>query len=504
MKKIKKILAAVMTLAMVLGMSMTTFAATSNPITITNAGTGSFKAVQIVVMDTTADTGWEIATEYQDEFETAFEEDDTQVIIKGMIASLNPNADEAEPIADFDEKYQAALEAICSTIDMETGTTPAVEGTATLTVTSTSSTSGVWAINGTEDNYTYSPMAAYIDFAGVVTPATGINAKKAPTSIDKDTTDDGVYEVGETIEYTIDGRVPFIPTSDNNRQYIVTDTITNAHYDVDGEGALEVTVTVKESQASDATSYSQTYDVTPTGNTFMVDLADFLLQDDDGTAANPYQNWYLTISYAAVTEATTVGNTVSVDDGSATGTPTFGSDSTYEISGTVTLTKTGEDEYVDGLPGAKFVVVKTTTEDPSGGDPISTEEYGTFDDEGLLTGWEANIEDATELTTDNKGQITVKGLDPAFTGYTFREVEAPAGYSISDTDATITWGNIPSKEQITSSTTEVQGTSELENTKLASLPSTGGIGTTIFTIGGCVIMIAAAGLFFASRRKSSK
>ena len=44
----------------------------------------------------------------------------------------------------------------------------------------------------------------------------------------------------------------------------------------------------------------------------------------------------------------------------------------------------------------------------------------------------------------------------------------------------------------------------LANTKLSSLPSTGGIGTTIFTIGGCVIMIAAAGLFFASRRKESK
>ena len=43
-----------------------------------------------------------------------------------------------------------------------------------------------------------------------------------------------------------------------------------------------------------------------------------------------------------------------------------------------------------------------------------------------------------------------------------------------------------------------------KNTKLSSLPSTGGIGTTIFTIGGCAIMIVAAGLYFASRRKSSK
>ena len=45
---------------------------------------------------------------------------------------------------------------------------------------------------------------------------------------------------------------------------------------------------------------------------------------------------------------------------------------------------------------------------------------------------------------------------------------------------------------------------DIQNTKLSSLPSTGGIGTTIFTIGGCAIMILAAGLYFASRRKSAK
>ena len=44
----------------------------------------------------------------------------------------------------------------------------------------------------------------------------------------------------------------------------------------------------------------------------------------------------------------------------------------------------------------------------------------------------------------------------------------------------------------------------ITNTKPSSLPSTGGIGTTIFTIGGCAIMILAAALYFASRRKTAK
>ena len=48
------------------------------------------------------------------------------------------------------------------------------------------------------------------------------------------------------------------------------------------------------------------------------------------------------------------------------------------------------------------------------------------------------------------------------------------------------------------------GSITIANNKGSSLPSTGGIGTTIFTIGGCLIMIIAAALFFASRRKENK
>ena len=97
----------------------------------------------------------------------------------------------------------------------------------------------------------------------------------------------------------------------------------------------------------------------------------------------------------------------------------------------------------------------------------------------------------TEDSTED-GKLKIVGLDEG--NYHFVEKVAPDGYSINDEGYTVT---------ITRETAEDM-TLDFEDTKLASLPETGGIGTTIFTVGGCIIMIAAAGLFFASRRKSSK
>ena len=45
---------------------------------------------------------------------------------------------------------------------------------------------------------------------------------------------------------------------------------------------------------------------------------------------------------------------------------------------------------------------------------------------------------------------------------------------------------------------------KIPNTHLTKLPGTGGIGTTVFTVGGCMIMIAAAGFYFASRKKENR
>ena len=59
-------------------------------------------------------------------------------------------------------------------------------------------------------------------------------------------------------------------------------------------------------------------------------------------------------------------------------------------------------------------------------------------------------------------------------------------------------------EGVASIAGEKANTTEIKNTQLSTLPSTGGMGTYLFTIIGVVVMAGAAGAFFISRRKGSE
>ena len=199
--------------------------------------------------------------------------------------------------------------------------------------------------------------------------------------------------------------------------------------------------------------------------------------------------------YAKVTQLE-VNNTIVPNDGKNTYRPA--EDRLY--TGSVTLTKTGEGDKK--LADAKFVLKKTYEADKK-------EEYAIVaatDTNGVykVTGWTADLNTAKAnlMTTIANGTITVKGLDDttSYVKYEFQEIEAPKGYSINKTNSEVTWDTEGAGVEAANRT----GTASMTDTKLSALPATGGIGTTIFTIVGCGIMIAAAGLFFASRRKENR
>lgn len=206
---------------------------------------------------------------------------------------------------------------------------------------------------------------------------------------------------------------------------------------------------------------------------------------------------------------------------------------TYQLA----FLKTGEGEDADGLAGAQFGIYKdadctqlidVVTTNENGYAVSANVEYGTYYVKELVapTGYSLNDKvyaitaDWTTATTTSNATETertyteTKPSDDALqvgwikngTFYSFDEVGSNTdGYAAA---------YLESEKTTTSTKTDfvengdVGGTALLDdaipNTKLSTLPGTGGIGTTIFTIGGCAIMIAAAGLYFASRRKENK
>lgn len=502
MKKFKKALAVILTMAMVMGLGMTAFAAEKATITINNAGNGKFSYAKVIEADQTTDTGWDFVDEYAQYFIEAFGINDTQAIIKGLIHAENPQATEGKEITDFVNKYAAALQKVWDS--MSVGTEDA-----TIEVAE----AGLYVIKGSEANFNYNPMAVFIGMSyesgkpsGVVDSAT-VEAKKAPTHIEKEV-DDTIVETNQEVTYTVTSTVPYFPDQDTNRWYIIKDTIKGADYVLNDEEKLTVSVKI-----GDGSMFNKTYDVTPTDisdgtadHTFTLDLTN---DSDLDLDHNKYANQTIVITYKAIVTGLVIDNDVKIGEGTHGDDDKYGSDHEDVISGTVTLVKTDDNENEGNripLAGAEFVVQKTTNDNGTPDDKTDdTVVYAKFNNSNnYLTGWTNDIKEATVLITDDEGEITVNGLAPD-TAYEFKETKAPAGYSINETNATVTWSDtdITEEEISDENASAITGDASMKDTKLASLPGTGGIGTTIFTIGGIVIMITAAGLFFANRRKNS-
>ena len=106
----------------------------------------------------------------------------------------------------------------------------------------------------------------------------------------------------------------------------------------------------------------------------------------------------------------------------------------------------------------------------------------------------------TEITTDATGKFTIKGLDADT--YYLTETAAPAGYNKLAAPVTIVIG----ENGVVNGTTEApQGVDEVKvlNQSGTELPSTGGIGTTIFYIVGGVLVVGAVVLLVTKKRMNN-
>lgn len=138
------------------------------------------------------------------------------------------------------------------------------------------------------------------------------------------------------------------------------------------------------------------------------------------------------------------------------------------------------------LPGAEFRLYKTVSE---------ATYYAQFNTNGLLTGWTT---DATAtgvtMTSNDKTELVLNGLDAGT--YYLEETKAPDGYNKLINPVTVTI----SKEGVVSPAEN--GIVYVSNNAGATLPSTGGMGTTVFYVLGAVLVVGAGVLLVTKKRMS--
>ena len=147
---------------------------------------------------------------------------------------------------------------------------------------------------------------------------------------------------------------------------------------------------------------------------------------------------------------------------------------------------------------------------------------------GKFVGW-VEVSRGTVLTSNAQGEFVIEGLDAGT--YYLEETKAPVGYNLLEAPIKLVitantvnnqaWDGTPgnafvqsdelNKLEITvgegqKAKTEAGNVSTgivnvtVENNKGATLPSTGGMGTTLFYVAGLTMMFTAAGAFVARRR----
>lgn len=454
MKKFKKIFAVLLTLAMVLGMSMTTFAAQ-----VTNEYTDNINVSNLTAGVNTAVKAYNI-------------------IYLDRDSSGNENWVVVEWAKDYIKLNQATGE---YTINDKAGLKEAVESQTpveSLTVsgpecTFTGLPIGAYVIWANDSNSTYELMVANTydeNEKYLAAKAADVTAKVSNYTVKKEASDNFVRR-GQEVTFTVTTQFP--AKTNEAGETLDSFKIKDTPKGLLIAGLPEVTIAGAKVTITDNMVTNTLNDDNTMTTGYEVDLSSFIAASQAGQT--------VVVTYkATVIDDKTYNNTAGADSN----TVTYGTSTTEGFEGDITVTKV--DEKGETLKGAEFEIYKGAVT----GVPLQFVKVSDGNYKLALTN-EAGA-DAT-VAVDEMGKLVLTGLDEGT--YYIKETLAPEGYSLVETPKTVT---------ITAAENSVSEAINFENTKLGSLPSTGGIGTTIFTIGGCAIMIIAAALFFASRRKSSK
>lgn len=490
MKYMKKLMTLLAVLTLALAMAVPAFAASNTgTITIDNAVTGTtYKAYRIFDLesyDTNKDAySYKLSTKWEN-----FPDYITTIDGKEVRATDFFSVNSAGYIEWKDAKKEAGADFA------KLAKAFAVEKSIACDKTETATDATVTFTNLTLGYYLVDTSLGSLCSLDTTAPSVTIKEKNSDTTIEKkivingdEKVDSNSAGIGDTVNFSIT-----ITVKDGDpKNYVLHDKLSGLTFDSD---SLEVKVGTTKLNAG--TDY--TLETNPTdGDSFDVNFTDGKLKPND----------VVVVTYSATVAANA---TIAGAGNKNTAKLVYnGKDSTEEETTTYvwklnvhkyTLDSTNKEV---ALSGAKFVLYRMDGTD---------KKYYAKLTGGKIDSWVTNQSDATTLETSGEGDILIEGLNVGT--YYLEETEAPAGYNKLtepiEVEITATTSATNGSETVkyknsseTSYTPATDATVKVLNSAGTQLPSTGGIGTTLFYVIGGVLMAVAAVLLVTKKRMNNK
>ena len=483
MKKMRKIFALLIAMVMVLGMSTSVFAATYDTATVTITGIADADTVYLYKI-ADAEVGEDNVVKYENVnlFETSYTIDSLGDITSDNYTDKSATGSDAKTAADTLAAAAVATGATAAYtktgaeaaagFDVDAGYYVAiVKGTNAEVLYQNMLINTTPTVN---DNNSYDPTPA--NFA--VKKST-VDITKTAEDIDESqvTTSDG-YKKGDYIPFTITTNIPNYPSNSTYATVVIKDTPTG--------------LTIQNSDTYPVVVKVDGTEVAPGANTYSLDVTDAgmtITFVKDYVLANVQKS--IVVTYTAQLTAPVVKDGSAENKATLTYNPNPYDETTNEIDPVVHFDTYG------------FVFEKTDENN----EPLENAVFALYDEAGTNPITDENGDELTftTKTENNKTYVYFSGL--AAGTYTVKETAAPAGFvTVADFKVTVNSEVATEDNPATADVTEENYLvieEAVVNESGVELPSTGGIGTTLFYIIGAVLVIGSGVVLVTHRRMNA-
>ncbi|MCD8187601.1 MAG: isopeptide-forming domain-containing fimbrial protein [Ruminococcus sp.] len=415
-------------------------------------------------------------------------------------------------------RTEAEIRAFADALWATLSTKAITPGTTANTYTSDSSnvidteTAGYFLVAGSSNLATGETIASLVALT-TTDPTQTINPKLTAPTLDKQVEEDGTYgdyassQIGDTVNYKITTTMPDpayvqqFGTNGDEYSYVIHDTMSEGLTFNDN-----IVITIGSTTISDS-YYILTLDPNTSDDcTFEIDFDMAAIIENYPTVSVSGADIVVTYT-CTLNDKAAVASTTDSDASNVNGAKLEYSNNPYDT----TTTTTPEEQVYD------WSFYETITKVNGDGDYLAGAEFEIYDgDNNLLyflkaddgsetyTVVPADTTDAvSKIKSTDAGGFTIKGLDESVV-YTVKEVTVPSGYTGSaDKTFTLTATYNVSYTELTDleddDVTDGKNNLNIVNTSGSRFPFTGGMGTTLFLIGGGCL-VAVAGVFLIAKK----